>query len=384
MKKRHGSWVIMLLAMSRMSLTQAADEVDIDTVQKAMYVSMLLNSNQRDARLAATGIRKFYPADERLRDLVAEQLAHAIEPQLDPHAIRTIKTYVDTLSLADSRRSRYRTLLLHTREKTDNGSLIHQITQILSTTDKATASEFVPGQIDVEQQRSAAMQILSNGIRTNHSQFKQLGQGMKFEEVLKTLGVPDLIHSRGHRIQLLELNYKNAGLVVLGVDNSGKPTWVVNYTAPEWMSVSDFYDDKNFAIAQNLVGLDGRALAQYYKTESRGINSDMRLVCLYVRRLVQQSRRPYPYETKMANNALHHLTLASHPCAADSLKLATRSGYDDLSTLAKKSMAQRDQWIAQGKPLKDQRNDVNGNDGAQEEHADMDDGDDDDDETSGK
>jgi hypothetical protein len=381
MKKLIGVLVVVLLATSVFSVTYAAAANDVDAVQKAIYKTLLLNSNQRDSRLAATCIRKFYPADEELTDLVAEKLAVLSTSAPVPRAIRTVNTYVDVL--ANNKSGRYRSVLRDIKSRINDNALIKHINEALASSGATTDTAFVQGKIDLVQQRALAASILSQDIRTDRSQFKQITQGTRLDDVLQLLGMPDLIHSRGHRIQLLELNYKNAGLVVLGVTNSGKPVWVVNYSEPEWMPLNEFYDDNNFDVAQNLIGLDGRTLAMYYKTESRRINSDSRMVCLYLRRIVRQSRRPDPYELKMAKNALHHVTLTAHPCAADTLQLVLRSGYDDLTLLAKKSLTQREQWIAQGKPLKDYGLKVDGKD-KEEDSNDMDDQSDEEEQESSK
>lgn len=140
--------------------TVHAEPIDVESVQKAISVMLLTDASGKSSRLGAISIQKFYPADESLTDLIAEKLSLAVNVAFEPKLLPTIKSYVDALERTHN--ARYRNILLSVRNWTIDKSLNKHIQEVLPTLGNST-TEFVPGQIDLEQQRANSQQPTSAG-----------------------------------------------------------------------------------------------------------------------------------------------------------------------------------------------------------------------------
>lgn len=339
--------VLVIVVGLLSSAVHAQTPIDVDKVQQAMFASLVLDDDLGRSRLGARAIRKFYPKNEALTDLIAECLMRETATTVQGRRLNTVAWYV--IMLGETQNSRYRDILRQVQERTTIKKLLDDISDALKQMTDNAAIQYVPGSIDIAAKRTEAAKILADNRRSDRSRFGSITQGSTLVEILQALGAPDALTAWTVRTQKMEVHYFGAGLIVLSIDNVDQPRWVTYTAARELMPIQKMYTGENLAIAQNLGSLQNKLLVQFYKTSGRRIHNDLSAMELTVRRITEI---PYPDdrdEEEAVLRILKRFALSPDPRAGAVVKsIADSSIKNDGTKFAKRMWQIREKRIAKG------------------------------------
>ncbi|MBC7983668.1 MAG: hypothetical protein H7Y02_07440 [Candidatus Obscuribacterales bacterium] len=283
-----------------------------NNTEQALYATLAVSDSPPLSLWAVRSISAFYPSDEVLCDILAEQLLQA-------HKQRNLSdAQVSTLAwqakvLGETRNPRYRNALTESLRIHTSSRVVQSIELALQIMPPATQSEaavsYSAGQVNLIDKRAALQRALAN-TRSDNKVLASIPPGAGIAVILEKLGPPDDfsqsifdVSKYGLEPQLT-LHYADAGLITLKYLPGDERHWIVTEVAKELVRVRTLYAGKNFAIAQALASWRGIALRDYVAFQEDDIESDSALEGVLENRLLTLPTPIDIYEDRGLSNAL--------------------------------------------------------------------------------
>ncbi len=341
--------VLVLVVISLFSASGAIAATPTPSeLERAVFLSMALDSNHDKSRIGVRILSQRYPKDDELCDYVAEKLLK--EPaSTSSIATDAISWYVRVLS--EHCNSRYNDTLALVRQRQTHEKIVKHLDLALARPANGTAvAQYKEGSVDVQATQIELLRMLS-GRQQKRGAGAGIAPGVTLGEVLDRAGLPrelapmTLRVAKYGRKSVLAAHYEGTGLLMF--TRLGAADWILADVFDELVPVNAAEQGPHFVVAQSLACLRGQALRIYVKSEARVIRQHRGLLWTLAERIAAS---PFPsdkFEEDGLMVGIEVIAGSRHPEAVAMLKKIGASPGEDFP---KRARAYAEKLERQGVP----------------------------------